>query len=158
MISTIATPIVRRSARAVLIDDDGQLVTIKRAKVGSPPYWTTPGGGFERQDVSLEAALLRELLEELGAVAIVGQRLTMVSTPVDGGESVQYFFAARLIGIDESLRTGDEHTDPKRGTYQVQRIRLDQLADIDLRPTVVKTFIEANTAALLADLPLEVVS
>lgn len=55
----------RRAARAILIDDEGRLVLIKRTKPGREPYWTAPGGGVEADDVSVEAALRRELAEEL---------------------------------------------------------------------------------------------
>lgn len=152
MTSTVV-PIVRRSARAVLIDRDGQLVTIKRTKAGVAPYWTTPGGGIEPGDASREAALERELLEELGAKAVIGQQLTLVTSGTEGGQNVQYFFAARLISLDESLRTGEEHTDARRGGYEVERIPLDRLAAYDLKPTVVRDFLLENRSAVLADLP-----
>lgn len=40
-------PVVRRSVRAVLIDDEVRLLMIKRTRPGVAPYWTTPGGGIE---------------------------------------------------------------------------------------------------------------
>lgn len=52
-----------------MIDDDGRLLLIKRTKPGQAPYWTTPGGGVEDTDESVEAALQRELAEELGVEA-----------------------------------------------------------------------------------------
>lgn len=158
MTSMLVARIVRRSARAVLVDDDARLVTIKRTKPGVAPYWTTPGGGIEPDDLSREAALERELLEELGATAVVGQQLTLVTSPAEGGQSVQYFFAARLVRIDAALRSGDEHTDAGRGGYELERIPLDQLAGYDLKPGKIKDFIVKNRAALLADLPPSVLS
>lgn len=56
----------RRTARAILIDDHGQLVLIKRTKLGQAPYWTAPGGGVEDNDASVEAALHRELAQGSG--------------------------------------------------------------------------------------------
>ncbi|MGH3426145.1 MAG: NUDIX domain-containing protein, partial [Mycobacteriales bacterium] len=50
----------RRSARALLLDDDGCLVLIKRTKPGQSPYWTAPGGGVDATDATVEAALHRE--------------------------------------------------------------------------------------------------
>ncbi|APU16157.1 MULTISPECIES: NUDIX domain-containing protein [Actinoalloteichus] len=146
-------PIVRRSARAVLIDHEGQLVAIKRTKAGVAPYWTTPGGGIEPGDPSREAALERELLEELGAKAVIGQQLTLITSVAEGGQSVQYFFAATLVSLDESARTGDEHTDVSRGGYEMERIPLEQLAEYDLKPTVLRDFVLENRSAVLADLP-----
>lgn len=55
--------ITRHSARAILIDDEGRLVLIKRTRPGQVPYWTTAGGGVEDSDASVEAALHRELAE-----------------------------------------------------------------------------------------------
>ncbi|MFB9430622.1 NUDIX hydrolase [Streptoalloteichus tenebrarius] len=67
----MAWPVVRRSARALLVDDDGWLVLVERTKPGQAPYWTTPGGGVEVGE-SAAQALMRELLEELGASVIIG--------------------------------------------------------------------------------------
>lgn len=145
--------IVRHSARAILIDDDARLVTIKRTRPGQVPYWTTPGGGVEPDDASREAAAERELAEELGAVARIGPQVFLATTPWGDGVQVQHFFLARLINIDEGLRTGPEYDDPSRGTYELDRIPLDDLPGLPLRPIQVREFVVANPAALLADLP-----
>ena len=41
----VTVTVERRSARAILIDDEGRLVLIKRSKPDREPYWTTAGGG-----------------------------------------------------------------------------------------------------------------
>jgi ADP-ribose pyrophosphatase YjhB (NUDIX family) len=82
----------RRAARAILIDDLGRLVWIKRTKSGQAPYWTAPGGGVEDVDASVEAALYRELAEELGAKATDASQVFLFSSPSDGGVAVQHFF------------------------------------------------------------------
>jgi hypothetical protein len=63
------------------------------------------------------------------------------------------FLPHPATGFDASLRTGPEYGDPSRGRYELDRIRLADLADVDLRPIELRDFILANTAALLADLP-----
>ncbi|GGU46939.1 NUDIX domain-containing protein [Lentzea flava] len=143
----------RRAARAILIDDLGRLVLIKRTKPGQAPYWTAPGGGVEDTDASVEAALYRELSEELGAEATDASQVFLFSSPSDSGVAVQHFFVARLVGLDESTRSGPELSDPSRGGYDLDRVDLrgDDLASIDLKPTALKEFILANREALLIE-------
>lgn len=145
-------PIVRRAARAVLIDNNGRLVAIKRTRPGQPPYWTTAGGEVEPDETAMAAAE-REAAEELGAVLRMGPQVFLTTTPKRDGVQVQHFFLARLVGLDQALRTGPELADPSRGTYETVRIPLADLAQIDLRPTELRNFIVANATALLADLP-----
>lgn len=60
-------PILKRSARGILIDGQAHLVLIKRTRPGEAPYWTAPGGGVDPTDASPADALQRELKEELEA-------------------------------------------------------------------------------------------
>jgi ADP-ribose pyrophosphatase YjhB (NUDIX family) len=62
----------RRAVRAILLDDDAQIVLLRRTRPGREVYWTVPGGTVESDDASLEDALRRELAEELGATVIWG--------------------------------------------------------------------------------------
>lgn len=143
----------RRTARAILIDDLGRLVLIKRTKPGQAPYWTAPGGGVEDGDASVEAALYRELAEELGAKATDASQVFLFSSPSDSGVAVQHFFVVRLTSLDESARNGPEFDDPSRGGYELDRVDLrgDDLAAIDLKPAALKEFILANREALLVE-------
>jgi ADP-ribose pyrophosphatase YjhB (NUDIX family) len=143
----------RQAARAILIDDDGRLVLIKRTKPGQAPYWTAPGGGVDATDASAEAALHRELAEELGAEASGAARVFLFSSPSDAGVAVQHFFIARLKKLDESARSGPEFRDASRGGYGLDRIGLrgDDLVSVDLKPAALKEFILANREALLAE-------
>jgi ADP-ribose pyrophosphatase YjhB (NUDIX family) len=143
----------RRAARAILIDDRGRLVLVKRTKPGQPVYWTTPGGGVDATDDSVEAALHRELAEELGAEASAVSQVFLVSSPSEAGVAVQHFFLARLAKLDASARHGPEFEDSSRGGYDLDRVELhgDDLTSIDLKPAALKEFILANREALLAE-------
>jgi len=143
----------RRAARAILIDGHGRLVLIKRTRAGQAPYWTAPGGGVEDTDASVAAALHRELAEELGAEITDASQVYLFSSPSDAGVAVQHFFVARLASLDESTRSGPEINDPSRGGYELTWVDLlgDDLADIDLKPTMLKEFILANREALLVE-------
>lgn len=146
--------ITRRSARAILIDDEDHLVLFKRTKPGQDPYWSTVGGGVDGTDASIEAALHRELAEELGAEATAAVPVFLHSFDNGGGLTVQHYFVARLTRLDLDARHGPEFEDPSRGTYDPVRVPLDsdceQLAKLDLRPSSLKQFILSNRDALLA--------
>ncbi|HEY0933109.1 MAG TPA: NUDIX domain-containing protein [Trebonia sp.] len=155
MADRVATGVItRHSARAILLDDDGRLVLIRRTRPGQVPYWTTAGGGVEPGDASAEAALYRELQEELGAQAPGARQVLLFSFAGRDGLAVAHFFVARLVHLDLSTRDGPEFDDPARGAYDPDWIDLlaggDALAAIDLRPPEVKEFILANREALLA--------
>ncbi|WP_322766777.1 NUDIX hydrolase [Frankia sp. Cr1] len=164
---------VRRAARAILIDSRGRLVVFRRTLPGQQPYWATVGGGVDQQDASVEAALHRELAEELGAAVDRVQQVFLTSTTKtsttkygggsggSGGEggggggpgiTVQHFFVCRLTSIDLAARTGDEFTNPTKGRYDVERIDLhgEALTRFALQPGALKDFILANREALLA--------
>lgn len=143
----------RQAARAILIDEHGRLVLLRRSRPGESPYWTAPGGGVEPTDESLEAALHRELAEELGADATRACEVFRLETPPGGSGPVQHFFVARLATMDESTRHGPEFSDPSRGGYDVVRVsvRGNDLAAIDLKPIELKEFILANRDSLLAN-------
>lgn len=143
----------RRGARGIVIDDAGRLVLIKRTKPGQAPYWTSPGGGVEESDASVEDALRRELAEELGATADGYQQVFLSSDPSDAGVAIQYFFVARLTSLNLTERYGSEFSKPERGGYDLEYISLtdDSLEGIDLKPAVLKEFVLANRDALLAE-------
>lgn len=143
----------RRAARAILIDEDDHLVLIKRTKPGREPYWTAPGGGVEIEDLSVEAAMRRELAEELGAEAGDALQVFYCSDPDGEQVAVQHFFVARLLKMALESRTGTECRDPSRGGYELNRIDLrgDDLASVNLQPAVLRDFVLANRVALLAE-------
>lgn len=55
--------------RAVLVTADDAMLVIRRTKPGIPVYWVLPGGGVEEGDASREAALHREIREEIAGKA-----------------------------------------------------------------------------------------
>jgi len=120
----MSVPVGRRAARAILVDDRDRLLLIKRTKPGLPAYWTAPGGGVDDTDISVEAALRRELTEELGAEATGLSQVFLFGSPSEAGVAVQYFFVARLTKLDTSARSGPESDDPGRGSYDLDFIDL----------------------------------
>ncbi|MGH8886128.1 MAG: NUDIX domain-containing protein [Egibacteraceae bacterium] len=144
--------VVKRSARAILLDDQSRLVLIKRTRPGQDPYWTAPGGGLEPADISVQSGLRRELREELGAKAEGYEQVFLFSSPAGEGVSVQHFFVCRLVSLDMRARTGPEFADASRGGYDLDFVGLgdESLTAVDLKPDALKDFIAANREALLA--------
>lgn len=118
--------------RALLITDEGKLLTIKRTRPGQDPYWVLPGGGVEEDETLLDA-LARELREELAATADIRGLLHVLHRP---GE-IQYFYLARVRTWSFDDRSGPEFADPARGQYQMEETPLsaEALEAIDLKPT-----------------------
>ncbi|WP_328844988.1 NUDIX hydrolase [Streptomyces sp. NBC_00258] len=141
--------VVRRSARAILLDGE-ELVLIKRTKPGREPYWVTVGGGVEADDDTIEAALHREVFEELGGTVDRAELVYLITDQLNGGIGVQHIFAARLVAMDLTARTGTEFSKPERGDYEVVRVPFTcgTLRELNLMPSQLADFIASNTQAI----------
>ncbi|MFI7364194.1 NUDIX domain-containing protein [Streptomyces sp. NPDC050149] len=145
------TDIVKRNARAILLAGD-ELVLIKRTKPGRDPYWVTVGGGLEEDDPTIEAALHREVFEELGGKLERAELVHLITEQLEGGIGVQHIFAARLESMDLSARTGTEFAKPERGGYEVVRVPFTAKAvrELNLMPPELADFIATNTDAIVS--------
>ena len=147
--------VVRRTARAILLDG-ADLLLFKRTRPGVEPYWTTVGGGFEAEDSCLEDTLRREVLEEIGGRL---GRVSQVFVFADHGPDrrgpglwILHLFLAELAELDPSLRCGPELDDPSRGTYELVRVPFTPagIAAVNLHPPEVAQFLVTTCAALAA--------
>lgn len=107
--------------RALLITPDNQLLTIMRVRAGRDPYLVLPGGGVEPGE-DHQAALARELREELSATAEIG---TLIHVYDYKGQR-QYIYLARALTWSAEGPDPDspEFSDPARGEYHLQSIPL----------------------------------
>lgn len=140
---------VRHSARALVLDGD-ELLLWRRIVPGRPLYWVTPGGGVEPEDADLEAALRRELREELGAT--VGEALECFAIRQEETRltRVSHFFLCRLAAMDLADQTGPEFADPARGRHEPDRVPFtaEGLASIRLEPPELAEYLMANVTAV----------
>ncbi|MGW6484288.1 NUDIX hydrolase [Streptomyces sp. NPDC055059] len=118
--------------RAVLVTADDTMLVIRRTKPGLPVYWVLPGGGVEPTDKSREAALHREIHEEIAGKADI---IRLLHT-VESDEERQLFYLARIATWNFEDRTGPEFSAEGRGEYALEEIPLtaEGLEGIDLKP------------------------
>ncbi|WP_435108369.1 NUDIX domain-containing protein [Nocardiopsis synnemataformans] len=142
--------IIKQKARAILFDRQQRLVLIKRTRPGRAPYWVTAGGGVEPEDASVEAALHREVFEELGGHIDRVRKVVVITDELPEGTLIQHVFVARLTAMDPSSRTGPEFSDPTRGTYETVVLpgTDETLKGISLLPDSLARFLEDNLGDL----------
>ncbi|TYK42987.1 NUDIX domain-containing protein [Actinomadura decatromicini] len=142
-------PRVRRAVRALLLDGDA-LVLLRRTRPGRPVYWTTPGGKIEPTDASPEAALRRELDEELGATAGPVRQVFACAEQSPEVHRLNTFYVCRLTSMDLSRRHGPEFADPANGRYDPDLVPCTAaaLASIDLIPEMLGAYLRDHAGDL----------
>ena len=123
---------MKERVRAILITPADTMLAIKRTRPGVDPYWVLPGGGVEPTDGDREAALARELWEEIAGKAEVISLLHILESEAER----QYFYLARVERWSFDDRTGPEFAEDGRGEYMLEEIPLSiaGLSSIDLKP------------------------
>lgn len=118
--------------RAVLVTPAGTLLLIKRVRPGMPPYWVFPGGGVEPTDDTLEAALHREIQEELAGHATIVKPIHVIER--DGER--EHFYLATIDGWSFDDRSGPEFSEAGRGEYYLDEVPLtvEAIDDLNLKP------------------------
>jgi 8-oxo-dGTP diphosphatase len=96
---------------AVIKDDRGRLLLIKRGHAPGAGLWSLPGGRIEPGETDAEA-LVREMREETGLDVEAGQLIGTVRRPApDGGVLDIRDYAATIMS--GTLRPGDDAADAR---------------------------------------------
>jgi 8-oxo-dGTP diphosphatase len=100
-----------RCVGAVVVDNDGRLLVIRRGRPPGEGLWSLPGGRVEPGETDA-AAVIRELREETGLEATAGRLIGSVDRPGPGGVTYDiHDYAAVVTG--GGLRAGDDAADAR---------------------------------------------
>jgi ADP-ribose pyrophosphatase YjhB (NUDIX family) len=99
-----------KRVRAVLITDPGKALLIKRIRRAMRPYWVLPGGHVDPGDSGLEAALSREIREELGGEVEVISLLHIQQSE----DERQLLYLGRIRRWSSAQRSGPEFSEDGR--------------------------------------------
>ncbi|MCJ7792514.1 MAG: NUDIX domain-containing protein [Candidatus Marinimicrobia bacterium] len=113
---TAKRPRVVLTNRAIVLDEKGEILLIKRANTDSwrPGFWEFPGGKLdEGQDLS--HALEREILEETGLVVIPINRVVYYESQISQMKKYRGLPYIVLIGLAKKIggkiKLSEEHTE-----------------------------------------------
>ena len=96
---------------SIVIQNDDKFLLIKRSESEDifPGYWGIPGGTVESEDLNLEAALMRECIEEVG---ITITNLQLISNNIVKKENIAVLYLVysghHQSGIPEALDSVSE--------------------------------------------------
>ncbi|MFD0369714.1 NUDIX domain-containing protein [Streptomyces sp. NPDC127114] len=124
---------MKQRVRAILITPSNTTLLMKRVRPGRSPYWVVVGGGVEDTDASHEAALLREIREEVAGEAEIVRLFHRLTNAA--GET-EHFYLARITSWNFNDRSGPEFQGDDRGQYLLEEIPLtpEALAELNLLP------------------------
>ena len=109
---------------AVVRDDAGRLLLVRRGIAPAKGLWSLPAGFVDADEDPRDAAA-REALEETGLVVRVGD---VVDVWAGGGGRASFFLAFHAVVVGGGLQAGDDAVD-------AQWFALDQLPDLAFTST-----------------------
>lgn len=132
----------------VLLDGD-HLVFLRRGRPGAAPYRTTVGGSVEPADADLEAALRREVMEEIGATIGPATEFLTVTEPGGATTVMEHYFLADLLDMQLDRRHGPELDSPDTGDFEPVRVavRASAVRALNLQPTELAAYVLEHVEA-----------
>jgi len=127
---------MKTRVRAILLDSKNNIIIIRRKKPNNLVYWVFPGGGVEKSDDSLEEALKRECLEEVGVLVSV-DKLFM---EYNFNANKEYFYICNIISGIIGTGNGPEYKKDNDyvGTFKVEKYNISDIEKMNLKPEKIK--------------------
>ena len=125
---------------ALVHDDTGRLLVVRRAREPAQGRWSVPGGRVEAGETD-EHAVVREVLEETGLHVVVGLRVGTVQRPGPDGTIFDIRDYACALAVTTTPVAGDDADEVRWvSRRELRELRLsdglwDALANWGMLPT-----------------------
>lgn len=117
---------MQESSRALITNKEGKLLLILQNYLRHPEWfgdqWYTVGGNHDAEDASPEAALVREIREELGEEIAAHLKIQRVVDRLEIGDRFHHFFHVEYDGVDMNV---------PRDTEELLEGRFFSLAEVE---------------------------
>ena len=123
---------IQIGVRAIIFDSTGYKILVERNLGAHEGYVNFPGGGLELGE-TIEQCISREMIEELGVPILDFNFLFLV-------ENFMPFEGENLHGVEFycEIKLGTDDVEAKIERYDFSWLGVDDLGDVDLRPTIVR--------------------
>ena len=134
------------AAGAVVVDAEGRVLLVRRARPPSAGTWTLPGGRVEAGETP-EAAVVREVLEETGLAVRVECEICKVHIAREGYSFLVHEFLAvpDSATARASIRAGDDADDARW-------VSREELTGLEVLPDAVEVIDRGLTEAFARSL------
>lgn len=123
-----------RTAVRALIENQGNILFIKRSRNGDV-YYVLPGGGVEEDDADPEDALRREIREELSVEGTIGDQVFEFFDTFQGVTTHQIIFECVIPTTSVSLGEGPERKQQSpENAYEMIWVPSKDMSTIGIRP------------------------
>jgi 8-oxo-dGTP diphosphatase len=137
---------LRQGIRAVVLDDDDRILLV-HFEFAAWTGWATPGGGVE-PDESLDAAIRRELREEVGLIdvelgPIIWERTHIFSFAEFSGQHEQFFIVRTSTSEINPLFSKEELLEERLTESRWWTLQEIQVSDENFAPNDLAPLLEA---------------
>ncbi len=134
---------IAKTGRAVIIDDNNDIIFIKRTKFNEDMsikniYYTFPGGHLEGEE-TFEEATVREVYEELGVNILLDKEFIHLFNEELNRDEV--FYISHIVSGEIGTGNGPEFQVVdylKYGKYDIVKINKSELTNYNILPIEVK--------------------